>query len=88
MWGVSKTFLIRRFCWKILVPGTGIEPVRTDEGSTDFKSVVSTNFTTRAKGVLRETNVKKSVRILPNRWDEVIGENNDFSRRLVFRQQN
>ena len=33
-----------------VVPGTGIEPVRTDEGSTDFKSVVSTNFTTRAYG--------------------------------------
>jgi hypothetical protein len=31
-----------------MVPETGIEPVRTDEGSTDFKSVVSTNFTTRA----------------------------------------
>ena len=38
-----------------MVPGTGIEPVRTDEGSTDFKSVVSTNFTTRAEAVLRET---------------------------------
>src|SRR5690606_26484799 len=31
----------------MLVPGTGIEPVRLFR-STDFKSVVSTNFTTRA----------------------------------------
>ncbi len=38
----------------LMVPETGIEPVRTDQGSTDFKSVVSTNFTTRAKGVFRE----------------------------------
>ena len=43
---------------KVLVPGTGIEPVRTDEGSTDFKSVVSTNFTTRAEDVFRQTNTK------------------------------
>ena len=32
-----------------LVPGTGIEPVRRDQASADFKSAVSTNSTTRAE---------------------------------------
>jgi aminoglycoside phosphotransferase (APT) family kinase protein len=32
-----------------LVPGTGIEPVRQFDPPTDFKSVVSTYFTTRAR---------------------------------------
>ena len=31
-----------------MVPEAGIEPARADEGAADFKSAVSTNFTTRA----------------------------------------
>ena len=34
-----------------MVPGTGIEPVRPF-GSRDFKSLVSTYFTTRAEGAI------------------------------------
>lgn len=38
--------------WGFMVPGTGIEPVRQFDPPTDFKSVVSTYFTTRAAGKL------------------------------------
>ena len=44
MSGDKKITAIKRF----VVPETGIEPVRSYLGSTDFKSVVSTNSTTRA----------------------------------------
>ena len=35
-----------------VVPGAGIEPART-QCPRDFKSLVSTNFTTRAFGILK-----------------------------------
>jgi hypothetical protein len=38
------------------VPGTGIEPVRQFDPPTDFKSVVSTYFTTRAIAIALITN--------------------------------
>ena len=36
-----------------MVPETGIEPVRPLRKARDFKSLVSTNFTTRAVSLLR-----------------------------------
>lgn len=36
-----------------MVPEAGIEPARADEGAADFKSAVSTNFTTRAWAAIR-----------------------------------
>ena len=39
-------------CWMLqdanLVPGAGLEPARRSYPARDFKSLVSTNFTTRA----------------------------------------
>lgn len=34
---------------KDVVPEAGVEPARAGEGAADFKSAVSTNFTTRAR---------------------------------------
>ena len=34
----------------LVVPGTGLEPVRAGKGAADFKSAVSTYFTIRASG--------------------------------------
>ena len=43
----SFAFIAYGLCWK-MVPGAGIEPARLFR-PRDFKSLVSTNFTTRAK---------------------------------------
>jgi hypothetical protein len=36
----------------LLVPGAGLEPARRISASADFKSAVSTDFTTRAAAVI------------------------------------
>ena len=51
---VSKRYVLKTY---LMVPGAGIEPARPWE-ARDFKSLVSTNFTTRAGGGLDQIAVR------------------------------
>src|SRR5882762_5252756 len=47
---VAKLHIERRFHATPMVPGAGVEPACRNYPARDFKSLVSTSFTTRAKG--------------------------------------
>ena len=67
-----------------VVPGAGLEPARP-QWPGDFKSPVSTNFTTRAKsGVQRARRIPRRTAIPTPEPPSFVGSDFDHSRQILF----